>query len=314
MRKRPLGKTGLVASEMSLGTFGLSGDAYGIVTEQEAEAVVSRAVDIGITSFETSDAYGAGKVEAILGRVLGKRDDVVVVTKLGLDRTTDPPKRRLDAEYLEKAIARSAKRLQRDAVDVVLLHHPRHESLYTPELPGVMKGFKAKGLIRAWGVAAGDLDVAQSAINIGAEVIEMAYNLVHSLDVHRIAGDLMIERCGLLARSVLGYGLLAGEWPKDKTFPENDHRRDRWTGDDLERRLGQLDALRFLVHGDVHTLRAAAVRFVLANHLVTSAVLGPRTITQLEQLVRETGGGPRYLPDEDLRELPRVLERVGVSM
>ena len=64
--------------------------------------------------------------------------------------------------------------------------------------------------------------------------------------------------------------------------------------------MSQLDALRFLVRGDVHTLRAAAVRFVLANHLVSSAVLGPRSVEQLEQLVRETGAGPRYLPDEDL--------------
>jgi aryl-alcohol dehydrogenase-like predicted oxidoreductase len=64
---------------------------------------------------------------------------------------------------------------------------------------------------------------------------------------------------------------------------------------------------------DVLTMRGAAVRFVLANHIVSAAVLGPRTVEQLEQLVRETGGGPRYLSDEDLRQLPRALDRVGIS-
>ena len=81
---------------------------------------------------------------------------------------------------------------------------------------------------------------------------------------------------------------------------------------ELEHRIEQLDAIRFLVKGEVHTLRGAAVRFVLANHLVSAAVLGPRTVEQLEQLVRETGGGPRYLPDDDLRQLPRALDRVGI--
>ena len=55
------------------------------------------------------------------------------------------------------------------------------------------------------------------------------------------------------------------------------------------------------------------VRFTLANHIVSAAVLGPRTVEQLEQLVRETGGGPRYLPDDDLASLHRSLQRVGIQ-
>jgi aryl-alcohol dehydrogenase-like predicted oxidoreductase len=62
----------------------------------------------------------------------------------------------------------------------------------------------------------------------------------------------------------------------------------------------------------VHTMRAAAVRYVLANSIVSSAVLGPRTVEQAEQLVRETGGGPRYLPDEQLTQLPRALSKIGI--
>ena len=60
-------------------------------------------------------------------------------------------------------------------------------------------------------------------------------------------------------------------------------------------------------------MRAAAVRFALANHLVAAAVLGPRSTEQLEQLVREVGSGPTYIPDADLAALPRALSRVGIS-
>jgi aryl-alcohol dehydrogenase-like predicted oxidoreductase len=101
-------------------------------------------------------------------------------------------------------------------------------------------------------------------------------------------------------------------WAKDREFGEGDHRQARWTKMELELRIDQLDAVRFLVKGEVHTLRGAAVRFALANHLVSAAVLGPRTKEQLEQLVRESGGGPHYLRDEDLRQLPRALDKVGI--
>ena len=101
-------------------------------------------------------------------------------------------------------------------------------------------------------------------------------------------------------------------WTKEREFGPGDHRAARWTKPELARRIEQLDALRVLVHGDVLTLRAAATRFVLSNHLVSSAVLGPRTVEQLEQLVRETGAGPRYLPDDDLAALPRALAKVGI--
>ena len=82
-------------------------------------------------------------------------------------------------------------------------------------------------------------------------------------------------------------------------------------------RLGRKDRLltvaRFLVHGDVPTLRAAAVRFVLANNIVSCAVLGPRNVEQLEDIVREVGMGPIYLSDEDLMRIPRVLQAVGIE-
>ena len=312
MRKRPLGKTGLVVSELGIGTWGLSGDAYGKVEESEAEVVLRRAIDIGFTLIDTADAYGGGRMERLCGKLAKEHPELVIVTKGGIDRTTDSPRKRFGADYLRGAVERSCKRLGKDSLQVFLLHGPTPDTLHTGEAVETMEALKKDGKIEHWGVAAGDEDVARAAIDKGAEVIELAYNLMHPIDLHRIAGDVMVSGCGILARSVLGHGLLAGMWTKERTFGERDHRNDRWTRMELEHRIDQLDAVRFLVKGDVHTLRGAAVRFALANHVVSSAVLGPRTKEQLEQLVRETGGGPRYLSDDDLRQLPRALDKVGI--
>jgi aryl-alcohol dehydrogenase-like predicted oxidoreductase len=312
VRKRPLGKTGLVVSELAVGTWGLAGESYGAVDEADAEKVLRRAIDMGFTLVDTADAYGGGRMELLLGKILKDHPDLVVVTKGGVDRTTDPTRKTFDPAYLRASVERSCKRLGLEALPLFMLHHPTPDSLYAMDAVEAVTTLKTEGKIQHWGVAAGDEDVARAGIDKGAEVVELAYNLTHPIDLHRISGDVMVGGCGILARSVLGYGLLAGMWAKDRTFPEGDHRNDRWTRMELEHRIEQLDAIRFLVKGDVHTLRAAAVRFVLANHLVSAAILGPRTVEQLEQLVRETGGGPRYLPDDDLRQLPRALDRVGI--
>jgi aryl-alcohol dehydrogenase-like predicted oxidoreductase len=313
VRKRPLGKTGLVVSELAIGTWGLSGEPYGKLEEADAERVLRRAIDIGFSLVDTADAYGGGKMEALVGRVAKDHPDLVIVTKGGLDRSRDPARKHFDAPFLRTAVERSLKRLGLEALPVWLLHHPTPDALHRGEAVETALELKKEGKIRAWGVAAGDEDVARAAVDKGAEVLELAYNLTHSIDLHRLSGDVMVAGCGVLARSVLAYGLLAGMWAADRTFAEGDHRNERWTRMELEHRVKQLDAVRFLVKGDVHTLRGAAVRFVLANHLVSAAVLGPRTVEQLEQLVRETGGGPRYLSDDDLRQLPRALDRVGIS-
>ncbi len=315
MRKRPLGRTGLVVSELGIGTWGLGGDAYGAVEEAEAEKVLRRAIEMGFSVIDTADGYGAGRMERLCGRLLADHPDLCIVTKVGVDKTVEPARKCFEPAYLRAAVERSQKRLGlgANAIPVVLLHHPTPDAIFLGDAVTALETMKKDGLLRHWGVAAGDEDVARAAIDKGAAILELAYNLLHPLDLHRLSGDIMVAGCGVLARSVLAYGLLSGHWAPDREFPSGDHRNDRWTKMELEHRLAQLDAVRYLVKGDVHTLRGAAVRYVLANHLVSSAVLGPKSVQQLEQLVRETGGGPRYLPDDDLRQLPRALDKVGIA-
>lgn len=311
MRKRALGKTGLQVSELALGTWGLSGDAYGPVVETEVDRVIDRALAVGVTLFDTADAYGRGEMERRLGKRLQGAGTTYVVTKIGTDLETSPPVKRFDPQHLWTAFERSQERLGRDVVDGVLLHNPPIKALRSPEPTAFLKDLKKQGKIRFWGVSAGSADVARSAIREEADVVELAYNVFLSGDLHEVAGDVSESGAGVLARSVLAHGLLAGQWSAEREFYPGDHRAERWTASELRTRVRQLDALRPLVSGAVTSVRAAALRFVLSNQLVSSAVLGPRSVNQLEQLVREAGMPP-YLRDTALAELSVRLKKLGV--
>jgi aryl-alcohol dehydrogenase-like predicted oxidoreductase len=313
VRFRSLGKTGLRISEMSLGTWGLSGDGYGEVDDAIQERVLRRALEMGVSLIETADSYGAGRMESLVGRAVASRRDVVVVTKGGTDRTTSPPRKRFDAPYLRERVEASLRRLGRESIDVYLLHNPSENAIEGGEAIDQLSKLKDEGKVAHWGVSAGDVDVGRAALRKGAEVIELAYSLVQASDLHRLAGEVIVSGAGVLARSTLAYGLLAGSWTRDKEFPPGDHRTDRWTKPELDRRIDQLAAVRFLVRGDVPTMRSAAVRFVLSNTIVSSAVLGPRNVDQLEDIVREVGMGPIYLTDEDLMRIPRALQAMGIE-
>ncbi|MEZ4447546.1 MAG: aldo/keto reductase [Polyangiaceae bacterium] len=312
LRQRPFGRARTMVSELCLGTWGLSGEAYGPVYHKEVDRVIDRAMELGITLFETADVYGAGKLETTLGERLGKEH--WIITKIGTFPDEDPPRKKFDGESIEAAFERSRERIGRDTLDVVLLHNPSVAALKTMEATEVLREKVNAEDLGHWGVSCGSVEVAEEALDQGADVIQLPYNLFHQRDVHRLADKIASTDTALLARSCLSHGLLAGHWARTKVFFDNDHRSKRWTKEGLKHRLSQLPAIRQLVGGEVLTLRAAALRFVLANGIVTSAVLGPRSVTQLNQLVGEVGKGPPYLPDEALADLPARLEAVGLAL
>ena len=313
MRKRALGKTGMSVSELALGTWGLSGDGYAPVTESEQDRVIDRARALGITLFETADSYTHGSMERRLGQRLPADGTTQIVTKIGTERDAAIPRKRFDRAYLDHAIELCRERQGRNVLDIVLLHNPSLEAVERGEATATLADAKANGKLVAWGVSAGNTEVARAAIAKGAAVISLAYNVFHSSDMADLARDLEAQNVGVLAHSVLAYGLLCGHWSAEKLFPEGDHRAERWTRDELRRRIRQLDALRPLVGGQVVSLRAAALRWALMNRRVGALLLGPKSTLQLDQLVREAGKRPPYLPDESLTALKNRLRQVGVG-
>jgi aryl-alcohol dehydrogenase-like predicted oxidoreductase len=313
LRQRSFGTPPLFVSELALGTWGLSGEGYGPASGETADATISRAVELGVTLFDTSDAYGKGATEERLGRLLEPHvATTYVLTRHGVDRSAEPARKRFDPAYLEAAFARSRERLRRECVDLYFLHNPGAEALASEELRAFLRGLKEAGRVRAWGASVGDAVAGRAALEAGAQAVALAYNVFFADELHKLSDLAAEKKAGLFAHSVLSYGLLAGMWAAGKTFPEGDHRRDRWSGRDLRARLHHLAAVRTLLGGDVLTMRAAAVRYVLANERVSAAVLGPRNVSQLEQLVREAGAPP-YLDAERLGRLPQRLREAGLA-
>lgn len=313
MRTRDLGTTGLRVSELGLGTWGLSGEGYGKVEESEQDAVIDRAVAMGITLFDTADTYAGGEMEKRLGRRLPKGPAVTVVTKIGTSSEGTLLKKDFSPEHLRISTERSLERLGRERIDVLLLHNPSPRTVSRGEAVATMKEMVELGLAHTWGVSAGSAECATEAVSAGAPVIELAYNAFHWRQLVAITDQVREKKIGILARSVLAYGLLCGNWPTNKEFPPEDHRSERWTADELKRRIVQLNALRPSVYGSVQSLRSVAVRYVLSNPLVSCAVLGPRKGVQLDQLVRDAGKDRRYLPEGGLESLENRVRGIGVQ-
>jgi aryl-alcohol dehydrogenase-like predicted oxidoreductase len=312
MRLRTLGKTGIEISELCLGTWGLSGDGYGPVDDAEQDQVIERAVGLGITAFDTADVYANGAMESRLGRMLEGQPNALVITKVGTDRSATPAVKRFDSEHLREAALKSQARLKR-RIDVLLLHNPSTIALRKPHVAEVMNKLVEDGTIRTWGASVGDAEVGRLAIEQGAQVLQLAYSAFHPQDLSGVVTLAKEKQVGLLGRSALAHGLLCGQWPSTKQFPTGDHRRDRWTSDDFTKRISQLTALRPAVYGDVTSLRAAALRYALAQSALSSVVIGPRSAVQLDQLVRDAGKEPPYLTDDVKSSLERRLENVGIK-
>ncbi|HET9930113.1 MAG TPA: aldo/keto reductase [Polyangiaceae bacterium] len=315
MRKRPLGRTSLEVSELSLGTWGLSGDGYGPVPGGDQDGVIDRALALGITLFETADCYGEGRMETRLGRrVPPEVEGAVVVTKIGTRRDTPVPRKDFSVPYLKDAVARSQERLRRNVLDCVLLHNPSSQAFDSGELGAFMASLVQEGKVKCWGASVGNTQAGRSAINYGAQVLEIAFNIFHTAEHKELEQQIRSFEIGILARSVLAHGLLCGHWPPTKEFSRADHRSERWSVDELRRRITQLNAVRTLLSEDLPSLRGIALRFALSSDLVSSAVLGPRNWLQLDQLVREAGKEPPYLDPIKLVHLRDRLVTVGVQL
>ncbi|MGC4090010.1 MAG: aldo/keto reductase [Polyangiaceae bacterium] len=277
--------------------------------------VIDRALAMGITLFETADCYGEnGRMERRLGERLPKDGSALIVTKLGTRRDTGVPRKDFSVDYLKEAFARSQERLQRDVVDCVLLHNPSRQAFENPALGEFMRGLKSAGQVRCWGASVGTGEAGHAAIDAGADVLAIAYNVLHIQELAELEPEIREKQLGLLGRSLLAHGLLCGLWPPNKEFISGDHRSERWSNDELRRRITQLNALRTLLSQKLPSLRSIALRYALSNELLSSGVLGPRTSLQLDQLVREAGKAPPYLEPNQILDLRERLITVGVYL
>ncbi|HXS16967.1 MAG TPA: aldo/keto reductase [Polyangiaceae bacterium] len=314
MRRRALGATGIDVSEIALGTWGLSGDGYGALLHATVKrTVLERARAMGITLFETAQNYANGAMESDLGEVLGDDAEAVIVTKWGTDRSTSIARKRFDVDYIKQSLDSSRARLGKKARIIALLHNPSERALADGKAMETLKEMTQAGDLASWGVSVGSEASARLALGAQAPVLSFAYNVLIVQPLRAVSTLLTENNTGVLAHSVLFYGLLTGQWGPTKRFVALDHRSERWTEATLISRIRHLDAIRPLVSGEVTSLRSAALRFVLNTPQVHSAILGPRSAGQLDQMVRDLSGELPYLSEGKLSALESRLQTLEVA-
>jgi aryl-alcohol dehydrogenase-like predicted oxidoreductase len=307
IRKRKLGKTGIEVTELALGSWGLCAESYGRVFPEQRLRTFARAIEQGVRVFDMAPTWGEdGASERQVAEAVGtRRSEMIYVTRGGLSAGEHGLEYDFSRAGLEACCERSLKRLDTDHTDLWLLHEPREGDLRRDDMHAAIETLKQSGKIRAWGVTVSHVDEARAALAVGAEVLSLPFSVLRQDLLREVADDAGARGVGVLARSVLLHGALAGRWSPKKKFLDEDHRKDRWSPEALAERVQQVSDLRFLVHDQVLSLASASLRFVLAHDVVSCAVIGPRTPGQVEAAVQSLASEP-YLPPADLARAKKL--------
>lgn len=286
MRTRGLG-TSLIVSEQGLGCMGMSGN-YGVRDDEQARATLHRALDLGVTFFDTADIYGPYINEELLGSELGSvRSEVVIATKFGHEVTPDG-KIRINGrpEYVRAACDASLRRLGTDHID---LYYQHRVDLDVPveETWGAMAELVAAGKVRTLGISEAAPETIRRAHAVHPmTAIQSEYSL-WTRDVER-NGVLDVARelgIGFVPFSPLARGFLSGEITSLDQLPENDYRRGnpRFQGENLERNLALVRAVETMAAAKGVKPTQLALAWVLAqgDHIVP--IPGTKKVAYLEE-------------------------------
>ena len=320
MRTRRFGDTDLEASEIGFGTWALGSSWWGDVSQAEGERLLKEAFELGITFFETGDAYGQGANEELVGRVLAPhRDGVQLSTKFGYaldsgrrEHSEGERPQRWDGPFVRAALEASLRRLRTDHVDLYQLHNPRMDAIDSDECFEALEELRSEGKIRHYGVALGPAigwrEEGLRAIGTrGIASVQTVYNLLEQdpgRDLMAAAGE---HGVGVMARVPTSSGLLDDNLTPDTTFGPGDHRRHR-SHEWLVEGLAKIDRIRFLCRPDSgRTMAQAALRFILAHPQMTVVI---PTITEEAEL-REYAGAAEVpdLTDEELVQVGELYDR-----
>jgi aryl-alcohol dehydrogenase-like predicted oxidoreductase len=310
MKYRTLGKTGLRVSAVGLGTMVHAGH-FGAMKDSESQSAIETALDLGVNFIDTSDAYGAGYSETLLGRVLkGKRDQVILATKGGNVMVgPDRGKRIFDPDYISRVMEESLTRLQTDYIDLYQLHNPTVEVIERGAVWDVLERAKQAGKIRHYGVSINSMEEGVAAVKDGrAETVQVEYNLLAQEPSETIFPPAERAGVGIIARVPLKRGILTGKMTvADETrFQGEDVRARSFKGEPFAKELAKADRLKFLVRGPVKSLGQAAIAFCIAHPAVSVVIPGARNA---EQMRENAAGADVDIPPADLEEVAALWRR-----
>jgi aryl-alcohol dehydrogenase-like predicted oxidoreductase len=293
MQTRVLGRTGREVGVVGLGTWQLGAD-WGEVSDEQARAVLTAALDAGVTFLDTADVYGDGRSEQRIAAVLDERerpDEVVVATKAG--RRADP---HVAASFTPDAlrgwIDRSRRNLGVDRLDLVQLHCPPTPVYDDERVFETLDTLVGEGVLAAYGVSVETRAEALTAIaRPGVASVQIILNPLRMAPLDDVLPAAAAAGVGIIVRVPLASGLLSGRYTRETTFPPDDHRNynrhgeafdvgETFAGVPFEVGIDAAEAFAALAPEGV-TPAQLALRWILDLPGVTTVIPGARSVEQV---------------------------------
>ncbi|EKX61246.1 aldo/keto reductase [Streptomyces ipomoeae] len=315
--KAQLGTDGPEVGVQGLGCMGMS-FAYGPADANESRATLERALELGVTLYDTADAYGAGENEKFLSPFFkAHRDEVVIATKFALAIPADDPTRRVirnDPPYIRSCVEASLKRLDVEAIDLYYMHR-RNPDVPIEESVGTMADLVREGKVKHLGlseVTGSELRAAHAVHPIAAVQSEWSlFSRDIEANVVPAARDLGVT---LVPYSPLGRGFLTGSFAKAEDLTADDFRRQqpRFTGDNAAANTALLAPIRRIADSHGASLGQIALAWVHQQTAVHNLPLVPIPGTRKPGRVEENVAATRItLTEEDLALLEPIAEKVA---
>jgi aryl-alcohol dehydrogenase-like predicted oxidoreductase len=290
MKYRALGRTSWQVSSVSFGSWAIGG-TWGKVDDSESLAALRRAVELGVTFFDTADVYGDGRSERLLAKLKKEcGEEIHIATKAG---------RRLDHQYtegynranLEAWVERSLKNLETDCLDLLQLHCPPTEVYYMPEVFGILDDLHTKGKLRYYGVSVEKVEEGLKALEYpNVQTIQIIFNLFRQRPADLLFEQAKKHGVGILARVPLSSGMLTGKLKIDSKFAADDHRAfnregaafdrgETFSGVEYETGLKAVEELKKICPQGMD-MAQFALRWILMFDAVSCAIPGAKRPSQ----------------------------------
>lgn len=309
MQYRTLGRTGIKVSPYCLGAmmFGAGGNP----DHDDSIRIIHKALDAGINFVDTADVYSRGESEEIVGKALkGRRNDIVLATKAHGPMGDDPNHQGNSRRWLVREVEDSLRRLQTDHVDLYQIHRPSPDTDIEETLSALTDLLRA-GKIRAFGSStfpASDIVEAQWVAERRGlarfRTEQPPYSILGRAIEREVLPVCQTYGMGVLVWSPLAKGMLSGKYRKGQPQPDSARakRFPKQMGD--ERNLDAVEKLIPIAQAAGLSLIHMAMAFVMAHPGVTSAIIGPRTMPHLEDLL---AGAEVVLSDDVLDKIDAVV-------
>ena len=322
LMQRALGRSAMKVSALGLGCWAIGGpflldgkpDGWGTTDDAEALRALQRAIDLGVTFFDTADVYGTGHSERLLGQALKEhRDRVIIATKFGY--TYDEAQRaitgkNLAPEYIRWACEASLRRLQTDHIDLYQLHVGDISLEQTEVVWATLDDLQQEGLIRAYGWSTNDPQRAHAfATQSNGTALQHPANVF--LDAPEIFAACGQHHLASVNNSPLAMGLLSGKFDSRSRLPADDVRSAQsWVayftdGKPRQEFLDRLAAVREILVSNGRTLTQGALAWLWARSEQTIPIPGFKTVQQVEENARALHFGP--LTQDQVREIAALL-------